>query len=264
MCEDPDEARQIAQLLDKQNRNRQAIEKDILKQASEKAKNELDLERDKVIVLADDGWHPGVLGIVASRLVEEYYLPTILIAIEDDTGRGSGRSVDGFDLFGSIMKASEHLITFGGHESACGVRIKKENIENFRKNLNDVAVKSFTEKEEIKPELHIDLNLPISYLGLKLINELRMLMPHGPGNVAPIFSTNGMKVRNNPRDIGKNGFKFLAGCGDIVCEAVTFNKNDVAKPKMGNVVNLAYTPSINSWEGIDSIQLGIKDLQMVS
>ncbi|MGB3081789.1 MAG: single-stranded-DNA-specific exonuclease RecJ [Candidatus Omnitrophota bacterium] len=264
MCTDPDKAREIAQLLDKQNRNRQAIEKDILKQAAEKAKNELDLERDKVIVLADDGWHPGVLGIVASRLAEEYYLPTILIAIKDDTGRGSGRSVDGFDLFGSIMEASEHLITFGGHESACGIRIKKENIESFRKSLNDVAVKSFTEKEEIKPELQIDLNLPISYIGLKLINELRMLMPHGPGNTAPIFSTNGMKVKNKPRDIGKNGFKFLAGCGDIVCEAVTFNKNDVAKPKIGNVVNLAYTPSINSWEGIDSIQLGIKDLQMVS
>ncbi|MFQ5952096.1 MAG: single-stranded-DNA-specific exonuclease RecJ [Candidatus Omnitrophota bacterium] len=264
MCKDPTRAREIAKELDKQNRNRQTIEKDILKEAIERTENELDVKKDKVIVLADEGWHPGVLGIVASRLVEEYYLPTILIALEDDIGRGSGRSVDGFDLFKAIMSAGEYLITFGGHEAACGIRIRKGCVDGFREKLNKVAWEFFPEKEEMLPELNIDLNLPISYIGVKLIDELRMLMPHGPGNVAPVFSTNGMKVKNRPRDIGRNGFKFLAECGNIVCEAVTFRKNDVVKPKPGSVVNLAYTPSINSWEGIDSIQLGIKDLQVVA
>ena len=264
MCKDAGKAREIARDLDKQNRNRQQIEKDILKQAQEKAKEELDLKRDKVIVLADENWHPGVLGIVASRLTEEYYLPAILIAIEDDFCRGSGRSVEGFDLFAAIMQASEPLINFGGHEAACGIRIKKDNINRFRESLNKAAAKSFPAAEEMVSELHIDLNLPISYLGVKLINELRMLMPHGPGNTVPVFSTNDMKVKSAPRDIGRNGFKFLAGCGNVVCEAVTFKKNEISKPKAGNIINLAYTPSINSWEGIDSIQLGIKDLKLVS
>jgi single-stranded-DNA-specific exonuclease len=264
MCKDAGKALQIARDLDKHNKNRQAIEKDILKKATEKAKEELDLKRDKVIVLADENWHPGVLGIVASRLAEEYYLPTILIAIEDDICKGSGRSVEGFDLFAAITQASESLINFGGHEAACGIRIKKDNISRFRENLNAVAAKSFPAAEEVVPDLHIDLNLPISYLGVKLINELRMLMPHGPGNTVPVFSTNDMKVKRAPRDIGRNGFKFLAGSGNVVCEAVTFKKNEISRPKVGSIINLAYTPSINSWEGIDSIQLGIKDLELVS
>ncbi|MGB2631035.1 MAG: single-stranded-DNA-specific exonuclease RecJ [Candidatus Omnitrophota bacterium] len=263
MCKDPEKATEIAKVLDQQNRNRQAIEKDILKQAIERVENELDVEKDKVIVLADEAWHPGVLGIVASRIVEEYYLPTILIALEDDIGRGSGRSIGGFDLFKAMVEVGNHLINFGGHEAACGVRIRKGAVEGFRKSLNEVACRSFPEKEDILPELNIDLNLPVSYIGLKLIDELRMLMPYGSGNSPPVFSTNGMKVRNKPRDIGRNGFKFLAGCGNIVCEAVTFKKGHIDKPREGNIVNLAYTPSINSWEGIDTIQLGIKDLQMV-
>jgi single-stranded-DNA-specific exonuclease len=264
MCKDPDKALEIAKELDQQNRNRQDIEKDILKQAIERTEKGLDAQKDKVIVLADEGWHPGVLGIVASRLVEEYYLPTILIALEGDVGRGSGRSIEGFDLFSAITEASDQLIDFGGHEAACGVRIRKDAVEPFRQKLNEVTKLRFPEKEEILPELHIDLNLPISYIGVKLINELNMLMPYGPGNSAPIFSTNGMKVRNRPREIGRSGFKFLAGCGNVVCEAVTFKKNDILRPKAGNVINLAYTPSINSWEGIETIQLGIKDLQLVS
>jgi single-stranded-DNA-specific exonuclease len=263
MCKDPERAIEIAKELDRQNRNRQEIEKDILKQAIERTEKDLDPREDKVIVLADEAWHPGVLGIVASRLVEEYYLPTILIALEGDVGRGSGRSIEAFDLFSAITEASNQLIDFGGHEAACGVRIRKDAVEPFRQKLNEVAKRRFPEKEELLPELHIDLNLPISYIGVKLINELNMLMPYGPGNSAPVFSTNGMKVRNRPREIGRSGFKFLAGCGNVICEAVTFKKNDVLKPKAGNTINLAYTPSINSWEGIDTIQLGIKDLQLV-
>jgi len=256
-------ARELARTLDKENRNRQSIEKDILKQASGRAGKELDIKKDRAIVLADEAWHPGVLGIVASRLTEEYNVPVILFSIEGDVAKGSGRSIDGFNLFEAIMEAKDDLIDFGGHEAACGVKVKRENIDKFKKNFNGIAKRFFTNIEEILPELRIDLNLPFGHVGLKLLNELRLLMPYGPGNSAPIFSSRALTVKNNPREIGKSGFKFLANCGSLTCEAVTFKKNLVTKPSQGNVIDLAYTPSVNSWQGIDTIQLNIKDLQVV-
>jgi single-stranded-DNA-specific exonuclease len=264
MCRDGNRAREIARLLDTENRNRQNIEKNILKQAFRRVEEGMDLEKEKVIVLADEEWHPGVIGIVASRLTEEYCKPAILIALEGNRGKGSGRGVEGFNLFGAISEVGDHLLDFGGHEQACGIRIEKKNIEPFRQDLNKMSEKYFVQREAMIPELKIDLHLPFSHIGVKLINELKMLMPHGPENSEPIFSTNGIKVKNSPRDIGKNGFKFLATCGSLTCEAVTFRKNDIEKPRAGNIINLAYTPSINSWAGVDSVQLNIRDLQIVS
>ena len=264
LSKDPQEARRMAAMLDKENRNRQSIEKNILKEAEERVKNELNLEEEKVIVLADEAWHPGVIGIVASRLTEEFSKPAILIALDGDKGKGSGRAVDGFNLFEAISSSSDHLTDFGGHEAACGVKIKKNEVSAFRKRINEIADDCFMETEETLPELKVDLNLPFSHIGVKLIGELDLLMPHGPANSEPVFSTKGIKVKNSPREIGRSGFKFLATCGNMTCEAVTFRKSAVEKPRPGDIVDLAYTPSINSWRGIDSIQLNIKDLQIVS
>ena len=261
MCEDPQRALEISGMLDKENKNRRAIEKDILGQALKRVAEEIDLEKQKVIVLADESWHPGVIGIVSSRITEEYNKPSILIALKDGRGKGSGRSVDGFDLFKAVDAASEHLLDFGGHEQACGVRVKEENVKAFSEHINRVADDYFTEGEKKMPDLKIDLNIPFSRVGVKLINELALLMPYGPGNSEPVFSTEGIKVKTRPREIGRTGFKFLATCGNLTCEAITFRKNEFAKPDPGDVINLAYTPSINTYNGIDTIQLNIRDLQ---
>ena len=264
LCEDASKARELANTLDRENRNRQTIEKDILAGAMKMVEDEIDLEKEKIIVLASEEWHPGVIGIVASRLTEEYCLPAILIALDGEKGKGSGRSIDGFNLFKAVLKAEDCLEDFGGHEAACGIRIKKDKVDLFRKRVNEAAEECFSDKEPLMPELRIDLNLPFSQIGVKLIGELRLLMPHGPGNAEPVFATSGIKVKSASRDIGKSGFKFLANCGTMTCEAITFNKNEVARPKPGDMINLAYSPSINSWEGIDSIQLNIRDLQIVN
>lgn len=263
LCDNASKARELANTLDRENRNRQAIEKDILSGAMKMVEDQVDLEKEKIIVLASDEWHPGVIGIVASRLTEEYCLPAILIALEGEKGKGSGRSIDGFNLFEAVLKAEDHLEDFGGHEAACGIRIMRNKVADFRKRVNETAEECFADKEPLMPELRIDLNLPFSQIGTKLIGELRLLMPHGPGNAEPVFATNGIRVKSSSRDIGKSGFKFLANCGTMTCEAITFKKNEVARPKQGDMINLAYSPSINSWEGIDSIQLNIKDLQIV-
>ncbi|MDD3088771.1 MAG: single-stranded-DNA-specific exonuclease RecJ [Candidatus Omnitrophica bacterium] len=264
LCDNLSLAREMANTLDRENRNRQSIEKGILAEALEMVKESLDTEKEKVIVLAKDSWHPGVIGIVASRLTEEYFLPTILIALDGTKGKGSGRSIDGFNLFEAVLRSSEHLEDFGGHEAACGIRIKADKVDDFRKAVNKAAAGSFTAGEEVKPELHIDIDLPFSRIGIKLIEELRLLMPYGPGNSEPIFSTSGIQVKTPPREIGKSGFKFLATCGNMTCEAVTFKKNEVDHPNRGDIIDLAYSPSVNSWEGIDTIQLNIKDLHISS
>ncbi len=262
-CKDFTEALEIAQRLDKENRNRQDIEKDILKQALEMAKDTISVGKDKVIVLAHESWHPGVVGIVASRLTEEFYKPAILIALDGENGKGSGRGIEGFDLFKAVNRSSRHLVDFGGHESACGIKIKLENINAFRDEINETAGLFFSEDKRSAPEIMIDLQLPFAHIGAKLIKEMELLMPYGSENAEPFFLTNGIKVKNTPRDIGKNGFKFLGVCGGLTCEVLTFRKNTVIKPKQGNMIDLVHTPSINSWDGIDSIQLNIKALRVV-
>lgn len=263
LCGEEHKALDIAKILDRENRNRQAIEKDLLASAGELIRSEIDTDNERFIVLAQEGWHPGVLGIAASRIAEEWNLPVVLISIDGENGKGSGRSIEGFNLFEALKEAREHLIDFGGHESACGIRIRKEKIGDFTKAVGMVAKKYFLSGKELVPELKIDMNLPFAHVGMKLIKEMEMLTPYGPDNTEPVFSTNGIRVKNSPRTIGKSGFKFLATCGDLTCEAVTFNKKNVNKPGPGGMINLAYTPSINSWGGIETIQLNIRDLELL-
>ena len=263
MCTDDVKAMSLARMLDKENSNRQAIERGIVKEAVDMLKADPDKYGEHVIIMADSAWHPGVIGIVASRITEQFNKPAILIALDGEQGKGSGRAVDGFNLFKAIDKSSEHLVDFGGHEAACGVKIEKEKVDSFRKRINEIAEECFMEEEEQVAELKIDLNIPFSHIGVKLINELELLSPHGPTNTEPVFSTKGIRVKSSPREIGRGGLKFLATCGTLTCEAITFRKNSISRPKPGDIIDLAYTPSINSWAGIDSIQLNIKDLQIV-
>jgi len=263
MCTDDVKARSLARTLDKENRNRQTIERGIVKEAVDMIKADPDKYGEHVIIMADSAWHPGVIGIVASRITEQFNKPAILIALDGEQGKGSGRAVDGFNLFKAIDKSSEHLVDFGGHEAACGVKIEKAKVDSFRKKINEIAEECFMEEEEQVAELKVDLNIPFSHIGVKLINELELLSPHGPTNTEPVFSTKGIRVKSSPREIGRGGLKFLATCGTLTCEAITFRKNSISRPKPGDIIDLAYTPSINSWAGIDSIQLNIKDLQIV-
>ncbi len=262
MCDDPTEAVRIARLLNSENKKRQVIEKDIFKEAAARVRKEVDLEKTKIIVLADDAWHVGVIGIVASRLAEEFLKPTILIVTKDGKGKGSGRGVEGFNLFEAINRASAYLVDFGGHEAACGIRIMTENVALFTEKLNTVAEECFAPEDKPAPEMEIDLQLPFSHVGKKLVRELNLLTPYGPGNAEPVFSTGDIEVKNVPRDIGRSGFKFLVTCGNLTCEALTFRKNSVTRPKKGDVIDLAYTPSVNSWNGVDTIQMNIHDLRI--
>lgn len=261
MCKNADEARKLAVMLDKENRNRQDIEKGILKKVFDRIEREIDLEKEKIIVLADEEWHPGIIGIVASRVTEVYAKPAILIALDGNMGKGSGRGIEGFNLFEAISTAGKHLTAFGGHRHACGLKIERKKIDLFRKELNEFADDDLLSNRKGLTRLKIDYKLPFSHISFKLVNELNNLMPYGPENEEPVFCSTALKVKTCPRDIGRNGFKFLVSCGSLTLEAVTFKKNTITKPRIGDIIDLAYTPSINTWDGMDTIQLNIRSLR---
>src|SRR5699024_6201147 len=158
LTEDNDEARELAEKLNEENIRRQDIENEILEEVEKQIIENINLEKEKVIVLASDKWHSGVIGIVASRIVEKYYRPTILFAIEGNEARGSARSIPTFNIYENLKKCSDYLIGFGGHKQAAGMLIETESIEKFRKKINKVADEEL-EKYDLIPEIDIECEI---------------------------------------------------------------------------------------------------------
>lgn len=260
LTEDEAEAARLARMLDRENRNRQRIESRILDEAFSKVEREVNFKHHRVIVLASEDWHPGVIGIVASRLVDRYYRPTILISLDGKFGKGSGRSIEKFHLFEYLLRCKDSLIGFGGHESACGITIEKNRIDEFRDLINREASKEI-EEDAFSPKIDIDMDVPLNRLNQDMINEIETLAPFGEENPRPVLASCGLVVKDAPRQIGKSGFKMWVTDDKITCEAVSFGRNNLVMPKLGSGVDLAYTPSINNWQGLESIQLELHDIR---
>ncbi len=260
LTRDLTEATRLAKMLDTENRNRQKIEARILDEAVSKVDREVNFKHHNVIVLANEGWHPGVIGIVASRIADRYYRPTIMISLDGKLGKGSGRSIDRFHLFDSIFRCRDLLVGFGGHESACGITIEKNRIEEFRDMINSEAAKTVTD-ELFSRNLDIDMDIPLNMLTEDVIKEIESLSPFGIDNPRPVLASRNLIVKDGPRQIGKNGFKMWVTDNNITCEAISFGRLDLGAPRPGSSVDLAYTPSINSWQGLESIQLELKDIK---
>ena len=260
LTKDPSEAAKLAKMLDTENRTRQKIEARILGEALAKVEKEVNFKYHNVIVLASEGWHPGVIGIVASRLVDRYYRPAILISLDGKLGKGSGRSIDRFHLFEYLFRCKDLLVTFGGHEAACGITIEKERIDEFRDRINGEAAKEVKE-DMFSQKLDIDMDIPLHMLTEEVINEMENLSPFGMDNPRPILSSKNLVVKDGPRQIGRNGFKMWVTDNKITCEAVSFGKGNLDIPKCGSGVDLAYMPSINNWQGLQSIQLELRDIK---
>jgi len=262
LSEDTDEAKHLAGILNKENKNRQKIEARVLSEAMEKVQREINFKVSKVIVLSGSAWHPGVIGIVASRIIEKFYRPTIIIALEGKRGKGSGRSIDKFHLFNAISSCKEYLVDFGGHEKACGLVIDKKNIEPFRQKINEIAKHEIPEKN-LYPTLNIDIKVELSDLTEKLVKEIELMAPFGSENPRPVFSSSDAYLRNEPRRLARNGFKMLVTDQKTTCEAISFRAGNMSIPSKGSRVDLAYTLSINTWQGLSSLQLDLKGLKTV-
>lgn len=260
LSSDREDAKRLAKVLDTENRNRQKIEAKVTEEALFKVEREVNFKHHKVIVLASENWHPGVIGIAASRIADRFYRPTILISLDGKFGKGSGRSIDGFHLFEYLLRSRDTLMGFGGHEAACGVTVDKDRIDEFREKINEEASKDVNENI-FSPKLDIDMDIPLGDLNESVINELESLAPFGPDNPKPVLASTKLVVKDGPRQIGKNGFKIWVTDKRITCEAVSFGRGNLEAPKAGSEVDLAYIPSTNDWQGVRSIQLELKDIK---
>lgn len=254
----------IANELEQRNRERQGVEKQIFAEAVEQVvANKWDDESNPALVLGSEGWHAGVIGIVASRIVERFYRPTIMVALHNGHGQGSGRSVSGFHLAHALDACGEFLESHGGHEMAAGLRLETARLDEFRRAFAAHAA-SVLEPEMRSPPLEIDCLAELRELSPALITELGRLGPFGQSNRRPLMACRELTVLTSPRRVGKTGdhLQFQVKQGDRVLKCIAFSCGDLFDRLSGAPrVDLAFEPSLNQYNGYTSVQLEVKDIQ---
>jgi len=254
------EANTIARELEELNQRRQALDRTALDEA--RAIAEPMVAGGAVgLVLAKEGWHPGVVGIVASRIVEEYSRPAILIAMEGATGKGSGRSVGGFDLHSALGECADLLLRFGGHRAAAGVTIDASKVERFARRFDEVA-KSRLSSEDLFPELRVDAELELDDAALEIEPMLRHFEPFGVGNPSPIFAVRNVSISGNPRVIGRDGLKLtLVGRTGTSIEAIGWGMAALA-PALRSAagVDAAFRLERDEYQGVSRLQARLADI----
>ncbi len=251
-------AEPIAKSLDSRNRERQTIEKSISTEVIGALRARFDSEKDFVIVEGQLLWHIGVVGIVASRVLHEFYRPTIIIGGEGNLWRGSGRSIDGFDLASALRDCDDLLVRHGGHAMAAGLTIDSKNLEAFRVRLNEIARRTL-KREQLQPVLRIDAEVNLSELSFECVQQLDSLQPIGQKNPPVHFVARGLTHQRSPQRMGKQNqhVKFWVESGGKIFEAVWWNCGDAPLPKIS--FDLAFTPQLNEFNGNYSVQLKVLD-----
>jgi single-stranded-DNA-specific exonuclease len=260
----PDEAVRIATNLEQQNRARQTLERRIANEARNLVLKEgQDADTVRVIVLASTGWHAGVIGIVASKIVEEFGRPAILIAVENGAGQGSGRSIRHFPLHEALAHCSEHLVSFGGHAMAAGLRINADNVNAFREAFQARAGQLLT-PADLRPKLHLDDVITLSQLDEQLVRDLGRLEPFGSGNPAPGLATDWLEVRGEPRAVGSpaNHLQVTLTDGRRQCRGIAFGQARLRQQLLDHRrCRVAFRPTLNEWNGRRSVEMQIVDFQ---
>lgn len=268
ISEDIEETKQIARDLNKTNLERQAIQAEIFQEAVELVESGPDLKESYTIVLASENWHPGVVGVVASKLINKYYRPTILIALDGEAGKASGRSIDGFNLYKNISKCSHLLEKYGGHEMAAGFSIKKELIGKFKKSFEEESHKSITDPKIFMSPLKIDAATPCDEITFDFFEEIEMLAPFGMGNPRPVLMAQNVTLPFTPTVVGKKGehLKLKIKSGKKTIEAIGFNMGDLISKYdfTTNHFDIAFSVAINNWKNKKSIQLKLKDIRLAN
>jgi single-stranded-DNA-specific exonuclease len=268
MLTDADQAKslEIAQYLEKQNRLRQQIERKILEEALGQIQSQgRDPNERRSIVLGSADWHPGVIGIVASRLVERFNRPTIMVAMTNGHGQGSGRSIAGFHLLRALESCHDCLETYGGHEMAAGLKVQSSRFEEFQEAFEEHARASL-DPQLLVPELAIECQMELSQVNVGLVNDLKRLEPFGNGNRRPILCCRGVEMARPARRVGKTGdhLQLLVKQGDAMMKGIAFGAGDLMDQlTAGRRVDLAVEPTINEYNGRSSVELNVKDIQLI-
>ena len=259
MCEREHEANVIARELEELNRKRQELDRGTLEQARAMVRR-LDLEETYGIVLAGEGWHPGVIGIVASRIVEDTGRPTLLIALHDGEGKGSGRSISAFDLHAGLTQCRDLLVRFGGHKAAAGVTIHAGQVAALAERFNQVA-RERLKPDDLVPELRIDLELPLDAVNDELETMLRHFEPFGVGNAAPLLASRGVQLAGRARTVGSDGLKLRLSTARGEVEALGWGMGWMAgelDPAMP--VDIAYRVERDEFRGESRLVLKLADV----
>jgi single-stranded-DNA-specific exonuclease len=262
MTEDEHQANAIARELEELNYKRQEIDRATLEQARERVL-QLDLDEVFGLVLADETWHPGVIGIVASRLVEEFGRPTILIALSGDQGKGSGRSISKFDLHGALGQSRDYLLRYGGHRMAAGVTVARDQVTDFAARFNEVA-RSLLTADDLVPEIRVDLEVSIDGMDQKIESLFRHFEPFGIGNPAPVLLARNVVIAKPPRAVGHDGLKLVLDTGTGSLEALGWGfAPRVAEFQLqpGSRIDIAFRLERDEYRGESYLQARIADIR---
>ena len=258
LSKDYETARKIAIKLNEYNSERQAIEKRIFDEATEKIEKEE--KENACIIVGGEGWHHGIIGIVASKVTDMYFKPSILICFEENIGKGSGRSIPGFDLHEALMQCSNELEKFGGHAMAVGVTLEKSKFNEFKTKLEEYAKKC--EIDKIVPIIYIDSELSLKNIDIDSVKSLKLLEPYGELNKTPLFMFKNLKI-NSIRALseGKH-LKLTLKEDNFMINAIGFNMGELSeKYLIDDKIDIVGSLEINSFNGNDSIQIVIKDIR---
>jgi single-stranded-DNA-specific exonuclease len=255
-------ATEMAHAMNVQNAARQQIEADTLTQVLAQIESDRELNNSYVAVVAGEGWHRGVIGIVASKVVDKLYRPTIIISVENGLGHGSGRSIAAFHLLNGLESCSDVFEKFGGHSHAAGVTIRADKIADLRQRL-DLHARSVLNPEDLIPIVEIDYELSFKQATLETLDEIKHLEPFGSGNPEPVFATQGAQVVSPPRVMKEKHLKLRLLQSGRWMDAVCWGGADYANEIFaGDIVNVAYTLQENTYNGNTSVQLVVKDLKL--
>lgn len=261
LSENPADAYSLACSLESHNQSRQKMQSEVVEEALAMIEADEIIKSQGIIVVHKEGWHKGVLGIVASRIVDKYYRPTIVISVEDGIGTGSARSIEGFHLHEALSSCAVLLENFGGHKRAAGLRLKGGNISEFKQAINQFANQVFAQ-EAFVPSLGIDCEIPLNAIDLNFVELISSMEPHGEGNPPPVFCSRALMVKSQPAILGKDTIKFWVSDGTKTISAVGFGMGSFKdKVKLGAQVDLAYTVSIDDWNKAPTVQLMLKDIK---
>jgi single-stranded-DNA-specific exonuclease len=262
---DKEEARRLAEHLDTRNRERMEAQREIFNRAIEEFESTgTDLSLCYAAVIAGDDWHRGVIGLAASKIAERLNRPCVVISLEGDVGHGSARSIEPYHLFDGLASCRDLLDKFGGHSHAAGLSIRRGQIAEFRRRLNEHAASCLTD-EDLVSALSIDAEVPASALGFQLLQDLRALEPFGAGNPRPVFMSRGFRVMTEPQIIKEQHLKLrVAGSDDRPLEAIWWRGVEEADtiPVANQRVDLAYEFEGNRWQGDIRLQLNVRDMRV--
>lgn len=259
LCKNYNQATELTQKLNEHNRIRQETEKSIFENAVKQIQEE-HLEEHNAIIVGGENWHHGVIGIVSSKITEMYFKPSILLSFEEDgIGKGSGRSIPGFDLHDALTQCMDTIEKFGGHSMAVGITVRKENFDKFREEFEKITAKAHI--DEIIPVIQVDSKIDIKNINKDMVESLKQLEPFGEGNRMPVFVLKNLKIDSiRALSEGKH-LKLTLKDNNTIINSIGFNLGHLAEEyRIGDKIDVVGVLEINNFNGVESLQINIKDV----